>query len=153
MKKALVLGVLAFFAINIASVQNANAQNKRGAVTTTKTTAVQEPKATNKTVKQSKTTATAAAKANVATSTEKGKEKVVKPATAPTNQKEAKACCKEDGKKECKKEVAPKVGSKNNDPTQKNKTPEIGVPPTPQNSGKKGTAQTSSTNSNAGQTK
>jgi hypothetical protein len=152
MKKALVLGVLAFFAINIASVQNANAQDKKGTATRTEKTAVQEPKATNKTVKQSKTAATAAAKANVATTNEAGKEKVVKPATVST-QKETKACCKEEGKKECKKEVAPKVGSKNNDPTLKNKTPEIGVPPTPQNSGKKGTAQTSSTNSNAGQTK
>ena len=151
MKKALVLGVLAFFAINIASVQNANAQNKRGAVTTTEKTAVQEPKATNKTVKQSKTTATAAAKANVATSTEKGKEKVVKPATAPTNQKEAKACCKEDGKKECKKEVTPAVGSKKNDPTQKNKTPEIGVPPTPNKT--KSNSSSSNTTNTTGTTK
>lgn len=151
MKKALVLGVLAFFAINIASVQNANAQNRKDAVTTTEKTAVQEPKATNKTVKQSKTTATAAAKANVATSTEKGKEKVVKPATAPTNQKEAKACCKEDGKKECKKEVAPKVGSKANDPTLKNKTPEIGVPPTPNKT--KSNSSSSTTTTTTGTTK
>jgi hypothetical protein len=151
MKKALVLGVLAFFAINIASVQNANAQDKKGTTTRTEKTAVQEPKATNKTVKQSKTTATAAAKANVATSTEKGKEKVVKPATAPTNQKEAKACCKEDGKKECKKEVAPKIGSKANDPTLKNKTPEIGVPPTPNKT--KSNSSSSSTTTTSGTTK
>ncbi|MBR6847662.1 MAG: hypothetical protein IKM74_05980 [Bacteroidales bacterium] len=144
MKKALVLGVLAFFAINIASVQNANAQNKKGAVTTTETTAVQEPKSTNKTVKQSKSTAAAAAKASAATKTEAGKEKVVKPATAPTNQKEAKACCKEEGKDNCKKEAAPKIGSKNNDPTQKNKTPEIGVPPTP-NKTKKSTSSSTAT--------
>lgn len=33
MKKAIVLGVLAFFAINIASVQNANAQDKKKVTT------------------------------------------------------------------------------------------------------------------------
>ena len=77
----------------------------------------------------------------------------MKPAAASWDQekKDAKACCKEDGKKECKKEVAPKVGSKANDPTLKNKTPEIGVPPTPNKT--KSNSSSSSTTTTSGTTK
>lgn len=137
MKKALVLGVLAFFAINIASVQSVNAQEKKATPA--------------KTVKQSKTTATSAAKANTATTTEVGKEKVVKPAAASwdTEKKDAKACCKEEGKKDCNKEVPT---TKKVDPTAKNKkTPEIGVPPT-QNKAKK-TTTSGTANGTTGTTK
>lgn len=131
MKKALVLGVLAFFAINIASVQNVSAQDK-------KSNAVKSEKVTKKTVKESKTAAVSTAK-----TAEAGKEKVVKPANV-ASQKEAKACCKEEGKEACPQETAPKVGSKAVDPTAKNKTPEIGVPPTP-NKTKKSTSSNTTT--------
>lgn len=143
MKKALVLGVLAFFAINIASVQSASAQDRK------ETTTVKKEAKPSGVKKEAKQTAKTATTSTTATAAEK---KTVKPAAASWDQekKDGKSCCKEDGKKECQ---APKTGSKAVDPTAKNKkaTPEIGVPPTPQNSGNKGTAKTTSTGSTSGQ--
>lgn len=134
MKKALVLGVLAFFAINVASVQSASAQEKKAATTTVKKEA--KPSEIKKEAKKTATTAT---------TTTAAEKKTVKPAAATSSQ--AKACCKEEGKDECQdktfKAAGPKVKSKQ-------ATPEIGVPPTPKSSVKKSTGNTTS-NSNSGQ--
>lgn len=143
MKKALVLGVLAFFAINVASVQSASAQNKK-TVKTEKASAKAEKaavKADKPSTKAVRTSNAPAAKVTTTSTTEAGKEKVVKPATAAPTQNEAKACCKEDGKKEC---PAPKTAVKV-DPTAKNKTPEVGVPPTQNKTKNKTTSNTATT--------
>ena len=147
MKKALVLGVLAFFAINIASVQSASAQDRKEAATTT----VKKEAKPSGVKKEAKQTAKTAATATTTTATEK---KTVKPSAASSNKavtgKETKSCCKEDGKQNGQ---TLGTASQNVDPTAKNKkaTPEIGVPPTPQNTAKKSNVKTTNSNSNANQ--
>lgn len=147
MKKALVLGVLAFFAINIASVQSVSAQDRKATPTST----VKKEAKPAGVKKEAKQTAKTAANATTATATE---PKTVKPSAAASNKatvgKETKSCCKEDGKQNGQ---TLGTASQNVDPTAKNKkaTPEIGVPPTPQNTAKKSTAKSTKGNSNANQ--
>lgn len=143
MKKALVLGVLAFFAINIATVQSVNAQDKRGA---------QNPKAV--------TTQTTQKGKDVSKNVKK-EVKTEKPTAAPTaaptqtvKEKENKACCKEE-KKECKQEAKKAAAGK--EPgfqvaPAKEKTPEVGVPPTPKKT-KAATVKEAKANTGSGDAK
>ncbi len=121
MKKAIVLGVLAFFAINITTVQNANAQDKKK-VTTTSTTEVKAEKADKEAVKMEKPMAKPEIKSEKA-----AKEKEVK----ATEKKEVKATEKKEVKATEKKEVKAtekKVTTKD-DPTAKKAKPNKTVPP------------------------
>lgn len=113
MKKALVLGVLAIFAINIATVETVNAQDKKSAPAKNTTKKVVKPKAAK----------------FEAEKTAKGEAKAVK-------------CDKvEDAKEDAiKKNAEPEkpVVNQEQDPTSKNvtnntkkATKEVGVPPTP----------------------
>lgn len=126
MKKALVLGVLAFFAINIATVQNMNAQNK---------------KATKATVKDAKTEEVQSpVKPKTAKMDTPKTAKAAEVKEAKADVKESKACCNEAEKKDCKsnmnKTAEPKKVTKadEKDPTVKQvkkEKPAVGVPPTP----------------------
>lgn len=121
MKKTIVLGVLAFFAINIATVQNANAQDKKK-VNTTSTTEVNAEKANKEAVKMEK------AKPEIK-SEKAAKEKELK----ATEKKELKATEKKEvkatEKKVAEKEATEKKVTTKDDPTAKKVKPNKTVPP------------------------
>ena len=100
MKKALLLGALAFFAINIATVQNVNAQNKETKKTADETKIEKEKaaaqaetlKADNKGATTKKVSTAETAKENKATP--KMDKKAAKKATKAASSKEAKLSSK-----------------------------------------------------------
>ena len=176
MKKALVLGVMALFAINIATVQNVNAQDRTA--TPKKVDAYQVDKKANKekpvpvpSVSADKNVKAEKQEADKKCCDDKDK-KACKQADAKSikaKEAEAKTAAakpevkKNDTKTEIKKagankKVDPKTSTTKieegkkpatveKDPTAKNKTPEIGVPPTPGKE-KKESAKSASTSTN-----
>lgn len=170
MKKALVLGVLAIFAINIATVQTVNAQNKTDKKKTEKKEKkVVKPAAASWDTEKDGAKGEGRSSVNQAKGTETKKVSPKKANTkkvekddptsknvmpARTNDKQAKGT-ETKSKKAIqtleKKDATPKTVGKESDPTAKNKTPEIGVPPTPNKT--KAPKQANANGNNSGDSK